>query len=303
MQLTRVAVLGGRYEPDVRAVFGINSCVKFPPRFKAFLASDSAVAAATVSRDEFLGPYRDYHRPLAVESGNVHNPEAGTEWIGASLRHDLEIEPGGERTLHCLLGVVESVAEGRELIGRLLAPGAPAASFDDLLARSAADARRFVVSSPDPQFDRWFNVWLKHQLRFVGRWGRVIGRGFRDILQDTFGHRLLDPALARACLLEVFSKQFPDGRCIRAWRLPIDLLDLQHYADSPSWMIMALSLYLKETGDFAVLEERVPFLNPEDPSAPPTSDATVWDHVTLAQRHLLAHRGAHGLSKIYYGDW
>jgi|GEM_PF-5430294 len=38
---------------------------------------------------------------------------------------------------------------------------------------------------------------------------------------------------SRECLLEVFSKQFPDGRCIRAWRLPNAQLGLQHYADSP----------------------------------------------------------------------
>ena len=298
-----IAVLGGRYEPDLRAVFGINSCVKFPPRFKAFLASDAGVAGATVSRDEFLGHYRDYRNPIAIERGDLHNPEAGTEWLGASLRHELELAPGEERTFHCLIGVVESVEEGRAMIGRLLAPGVPARLFEELRQGADADAARFAVRSPDPQFDRWFNVWLKHQLRFVGRWGRVIGRGFRDILQDSFGHRLLDPALARSCLLEVFSKQFPDGRCIRAWRLPIDILDLQHYADSPSWMIMALSLYLKETGDFALLEESVPFLNPDDPRAEPVSGATVWEHVVLAQRHLLEHRGAHGLSKIYYGDW
>jgi len=298
-----IAVLGGRYEPDSRAVFGINACVKFPPRFKAFLASDSEVAGATVSRDEFLGRYRDYRNPIAVERGDVHNPEAGTEWLGASLRHELELAPGEERTLHCLIGVVESVEEGKEMIRRLLAPGMPGKLLREVHAEAEADAARFSVRSPDVQFDRWLNVWLKHQLRFVGRWGRVIGRGFRDVLQDTFGHRLLDPALARSCLIEVFAKQFPDGRCIRAWRLPINVLDLQHYADSPSWMIMALSLYLKETADFEVLDERVPFLDAENPYAEATSDATVWEHVVLAQRHLLAHRGAHELSKIYYGDW
>jgi len=298
-----IAVLGGRYEEDARAVFGINSCVKFPPRFKAFLASDQPVAGATVSRDEFLGHYRSHANPLAVERGDVHNPEAGTEWLGASLRHDIELAPGAEWTVHCLLGVVESVEEGKAMIRRMLAAGEPERLLHQLTSRAESDAQSMHITSPDPQFDRWFNVWLTHQLRFVSRWGRVIGRGFRDILQDSFGHRLLDPQMARACLLEVFSKQFPSGKCIRAWRLPTAQLDLQDYADSPSWMIMALSLYLKETGDYGILGERVPFLNPDDPYSPATSDATVLEHVVLAQRYLLEHRGAHGLSKIYYGDW
>jgi cellobiose phosphorylase len=293
-----IAVIGGRYESDCRAVFGINSCVKFPPRFKAFLGSDAEVAGATVSRDEFLGPYRDYHNPLAVEAGDIHNPEAGTEWLGASLRHEFTIPPGGSVTFNCCIGVVESVDEGRRLIAKCLAPGEVERQFAKLTVPN-----RIEVRTGNEQFDRWMNVWLPYQLRFVARWGRVIGRGYRDILQDTFGHRLADPSTAQACIKEVFAKQFPSGKCIRAWRLPINILDLQDYADSPSWMIMALAYYLKETGDFALLDETVPFLNPDDPYALPTSQATVWEHVVLAQRYLLQHLGSHGLSRIYYGDW
>lgn len=298
-----IAVLGGRFDAQSNAVFGINSCVKFPDDFKAFLASDTPVDGCTVSRDEFLGTYRDYRNPIAVESGEVDNREAGTEWIGASLRNRLKLAPGEEKTLHFALGVMATPEEGREVIQRVLAKGAPDRLFAELEEITAALRERHKVQTPDPQFDLWVNSRLKHQLHFVARWGRVIGRGYRDILQDTFGHTLSDPEKSRACILETFAKQFPSGRCIRAWRLPTAQLDLQHYADSPSWMIMALALYLKETGDFQVLEEVVPYLNEEDPYAPSTASGTVWDHVLLAQRHLLEHRGSHGLSKIYYGDW
>lgn len=298
-----IAVLGGRYEPDARAVFGINSCLKFQAKFKAFLASDSDVAGATVSRDEFVGHYRDYHNPIAVERGDVHNPEAGTEWIGASLRHTMTLLPGETRTINNLIGVVESVDEGRELIGKYLAPGEPEKLFEALCRSAGELCEHTTVKTGDDQFDRWMNIWLKHQLRFVARWGRVIGRGFRDILQDSLGHRLTDPATAKMCLLEVFSKQYPSGKGIRAWRLPTGVLDLQDYADSPSWMVMALSAYVKETGDFKVLDEKVPFLNPDDPYRRSKSSASVWEHVLLAQRHLAKDTGKHGLCKIHYGDW
>jgi len=298
-----VAVLGGHYDPEAKAVFGINSCVKFPDEFKAFLASDGDVAASTVSRDEFFGHYRTYENPLAIENGATDNNQAGTEWLGASLRHDFKLKPGESVTFNCALGVMASIEEGKTLIKRYLATGAVQAAFDNLCEQKRTMVERHQVRTPDPQFDRWVNVWLKHQLSFVARWGRVIGRGYRDILQDTLGHRMTDPRAARQYIKEVFSKQFPDGRCIRAWRLPNAQLDLQHYADSPSWMIMTLTQYLKETGDFGLLEEEVNFLNPDDPYAEPTSSATVWDHVVLGQRHLLEHRGRYGLSKIYYGDW
>ncbi len=298
-----ISVLGGHYDADLRAVKGINSCVKFPEMFKAVLASDAEPVAATVSRDEFVGHYRDYRNPIAVERGDVHNPQAGTEWLGASLRHDLELAPGESATLNFMVGVYDSPASCERLVNTYLAEGTPQRLFDEMCQANRDLCARHAVVTPDAQFDRWMNVWLKHQLAFVARWGRVIGRGFRDILQDTFAHRLTDPATARKCLLEVFSKQFPSGKCIRAWRLPIGILDLQDYADSPSWMIMALSMYLKETGDFGVLDESVAFLNADDPYAPPAEHASVWDHVVRAQRHLLGDRGRHGLSKIHYGDW
>lgn len=298
-----IAVLGGHYDPAHKAVFGINSCVKFPPQFKGFLASDTEVVGMTVSRDEFVGHYRSYANPIAVESGSVQNPQAGTEWIGASLQHRFALQPGQSVQFNCAIGVIESVEEGQAKIRKYLAPGVVDSYFHALQQRNDAMVARQAVSTPDPQFDRWVNVWLKHQLAFVARWGRVIGRGFRDILQDSFGHRITDPAKARQCLLEVFAKQFPDGRCIRAWRLPNAILDLQHYADSPSWMVMALHQYLAETGDFAVLDVPVSFLNPDDPYAPASQSASLWEHAVIAQRHLLQHRGQHGLSNIYYGDW
>ncbi|TVR14521.1 MAG: hypothetical protein EA401_04465 [Planctomycetota bacterium] len=297
-----IAVVGGHYDPASQAVFGINTCVKFPPRFNAFLASDRAPERVTVSRDEFLGHYRGYDRPRALES-DVDNRQAGTEWVGASLAHDITLQPGETFTLHCALGMVENVEEGRALIARYLQGDGVEQAFAQLQETTTAACDRLQVRTNDPQFDRWANVWLKHQLAFVARWGRVIGRGFRDILQDTFGHRLTDPAKSRACILEVFSKQFASGRCIRAWRLPNAQLDLQDYADSPSWMIMALAFYLKETGDFPLLDEQVSFLNSDDPYAPAQESASVWEHVVLAQRYLLADRGRHGLVRIRYGDW
>jgi cellobiose phosphorylase len=68
-------------------------------------------------------------------------------------------------------------------------------------------------------------------------------------------------------------------------------------------MVMALTQYLKETADFALLDEHVPFLNTTDPCAAPTETATVWDHALRAQRHLLCDLGRHGLCRIRYGDW
>lgn len=298
-----IAVLGGKYRADQRAVYGINNCVAFPGYFKGVLAADRQPEAVTVSRDEFLGHYRDYRNPLAVERGDVHNEQAGTEWVGASHRHTYTLAPGESATLNLLLGIVDDEADGGRLIEKYLAAGVVEQTFKKMIAAQESMLGCGHVSTPSAQLNRWSNVWLKRQLDFVGSWGRVIGRGYRDVLQDTFGLRIIDPVKARANLKEVFAKQFSDGKCIRAWRLPNAQLDLQDYADSPSWMIMAISMYLKETGDFALLGEEVDYLNHADPYAEPTVSGTMWEHLVRAQRWLLTNRGQKGLVKIYHGDW
>ncbi len=296
-----IAVLAGHYVEDGNFILGENRCVKFPKYFNAFFACDQKPERVTLSREAFYGKYGNAEKPRAMLEDAPHNPVAGTDWLGASQHFVLNLAPGESVTLSFAVGMCHHEAEGRERVGLLLAPGKIDAIRADLLAHAEKRAARWTVQTPEPDFNRWPNIWLKHQLEFVGTWGRVIGRGFRDVLQDTFALCHTHPDLARASLKEVFSKQYPSGRCIRAWRLPNGILDVQHYADSPCWMIMALTRYLKESGDFGLLSETVPWLPTEQHPNP--GSASMWEHVLRAQRHLLEDRGQLGLVRIRYGDW
>ncbi|MCC5849847.1 MAG: hypothetical protein JJU29_17310 [Verrucomicrobia bacterium] len=296
-----IAVLAGHYVEDGNFIFGENRCVKFPDYFNAFFGCDRKPDCVTLNRESFYGPYGNAEKPMAMLEEPRHNPRAGTDWLGASQHFVLSLAPGESQTLSFAVGMCHSEAEGHERVADLLAPGRIDGIRQNLTDHADELAARWTVQTPEADFDRWPNFWIKHQLEFVGRWGRVIGRGFRDVLQDTFALSQSNPALARRCLVEVFSKQYVSGRCIRAWRLPNGVLDTQHYADSPSWMIMALSRYLKETGDVTLLNERVPWL--PDEAHPEPGDATMWEHVLRGQRHLLEDRGQYGLVRIRYGDW
>ena len=296
-----IAVLAGHYVEDGNFIFGENRCVKFPKYFNAFFACDQRPDCVTLNRESFYGPYGNAEKPRAMLAEPVHNPRAGTDWLGASQHFVRTLAPGESWTLSFAVGMCHGVAEGRERVADLLAPGRIDGIREDLIAHARTLADDWTVDTGDANFNRWPNFWLKHQLEFVGRWGRVIGRGYRDVLQDTFALSQSNPSLSRKCILEVFSKQYASGRCIRAWRLPNGQLDTQHYADSPSWMIMALSRYIKETGDVEVLNERVSWL-PDD-NNPDPGDASIWEHALRGQRHLLEDRGQYGLVRIRYGDW
>lgn len=296
-----IAVLAGRYVEDGNFILGENRCVKFPKYFNAFFGCDHKPDCVTLSREAFYGPYGNVEKPRAMLEEPRHNPVAGTDWLGASQHFVRTLQPGETWKLSFAIGMCHHEQEGRERVALLLSPGHIDGIRHDLISRAAERKAQWVVETPDADFNRWPNIWLKHQLEFVGRWGRVIGRGFRDVLQDTFALTQSNPGLSRRCLMEVFSKQYVSGRCIRAWRLPNGVLDVQHYADSPCWMIMALTRYLKETGDSDLLNERVSWL--PDEQHPEPGDATMWEHVLRAQRHLLEDRGQYGLVRIRYGDW
>ncbi len=296
-----IAVLAGHYCEDGRFILGENRCVKFPKYFNAFFGVDQAPDLVTLNRESFYGKYGNAEKPMAMLEEAIHCPRAGTDWLGASLHHVLELAPGASHKLSYAIGMCHDEDEGRARVKDLLRPGRIDGIRAALRAHADARAARWTVKTPDAAFDRWPNIWLKHQLEFVGTWGRVIGRGFRDVLQDTFALSHTHPALARASLIEVFGKQYVSGRCIRAWRLPNGILDTQHYADSPCWMIMALTRYLKESGDMGLLQEQVPWL-PDD-AHPSPGAASMWEHVLRGQRHLLEDRGRHGLVRIRYGDW
>jgi cellobiose phosphorylase len=296
-----IAVLAGHYVEDGNFILGENRCVKFPKYFNAFFACDQKPDLVTLNRESFYGPYGNAEKPRAMLEEPVHNPKAGTDWLGTSQHFVKTLAPGETWKLSFAIGMCHGEEEGRAHVGALLKPGFIDSVRADLAKYAAELSEHWVVDTPDADFNRWPNFWLKHQLEFVGRWGRVIGRGFRDVLQDTFALSQSNPALARSCLKEVFSKQYASGRCIRAWRLPNGQLDVQHYADSPCWMIMALTRYLKETGDMVLLGEPVAWL--PDEKNPEPGEASMWEHVLRAQRHLLEDRGQYGLVRIRYGDW
>ena len=159
-----------------------------------------------------------------------------------------------------------------------------------------------AILTPDPALDRYYNVWSKLQARNQSRFVRALDKvGYRDILQDLLGVCDFEAPYVRAQLATALRYQFPDGRAVRQYeKFPGSGHDLRMYQDSPSWIPDLLVRYLKETGDFAFLDEEIPFLQSSSSSA---DVGTVYDHARRAVRSLADNTGFHGLCSIGYGDW
>ncbi|MDE5897337.1 MAG: hypothetical protein K2H43_05960, partial [Clostridia bacterium] len=136
------------------------------------------------------------------------------------------------------------------------------------------------------------NIWLKRQMSLGKTWGRVYGKGFRDVLQDISGFVSLDVPAARERLLNALQYEFLSGNAIRMFDPILDY----PYQDMPAWIAPALLTYLNESGDLSVLDEQIGYYD---------SDCvdSVLDHLKRANGYLFRTQGKRGLSLWGGGDW
>jgi len=267
-------------------------------QYGGFMASDRPPEGFDTSMSNFLGPYSapDSPRlPRAVLEGKCTSKHRFADPYIASLQHDLVIPPGGEVTVHYLVGVALQEKDVARLKRKYLVEGEPEKWFRITLDERKKLNDAAMVHTPDEDFDRYFNYWLKNQLLIVRNWCRGDIRGYRDVLQDLRGSMPLDPQWARPLLLQTMSFQYQNGTAPRQWNQLGGPHDLRNYKDSPSWIPDTLTAYIKETGDFDVLNEVIGYFD--------GGSGTVYEHALRAVRCLMQERGRHGICLMGHGDW
>ncbi len=273
-------------------------------------------------RDSFCGPYRGMEDPRAVFEGRAENSMVSSWAPVGSHQITLTLAPGARRSFIFVLGYCEnSPAE------KWQAPGvvnkAPAHA---LLARFQTDAQvdaalaelsaywdgllgRFHVHTEDEKLDRMVNIWNQYQCMVTFNMSRSAsyyesglgrGMGFRDSCQDLLGFVHLIPQRARQRILDIAATQFEDGSAYHQYQ-PLTKrgnLDVgSGFNDDPLWLVAAACAYLRETGDFAILDEPVPFDNDETRAQP------LMEHLRRSFRFTAEHKGPHGLPLIGRADW
>jgi len=255
-----------------------------------FLTSDQPITAFDGSRDAFVGIYGTLKDPFAVKQGRCSNTPGSAEATVGAVQFDFKIKAGETKPLTLVLGATDN--EGKIASYRKRYLGHTEAFFAQLVTQNSQMVATNRVKTPDPLFDQMVNVWIKQGANYGSRWCRWGWNGYRDIVQHGLGVSALNPPRARAILLESLRYQFPTGQALRGWN-PVDE---KPYSDSALWLVFTLCAYLKETGDFALLEEQVPYYGGD-------TSASVLDHIRTALDFLEKNKGKHGLCLIKFGDW
>lgn len=279
------------YDEAHHMVYAKNGAQERPHSwYDGFIASDKKPEEYETSYRRFLGEYGDIRMPLALEQEHLSCRGTACEDMAGVLCHTIELSPKSQWEVHIFIGSCDSPKTAAEMYERLI-NGDPFADFGKSCQRTMERAATAQIETPEERLNCVYNYWVKQQVAMCAEVGRSTGKGFRDTLQDSMALCMFHPALAREKLVETLSHQYCDGRCPRGW-LPVD----SHiYSDGPVWIAPAVNAYIKETGDFSLLKQTVPYLD--------TGEDTVWQHVLLSVRYSSKDLGSHGLVLAHDGDW
>ena len=288
----------------------------------AFYGVNAKVAGFDTDRETFLGLYNGFDEPQVVAKGKCANSIAHGWSPIAAHQLNVSLKPGSSKTFVFTLGYIELPDEDKwEKKGVINKKPAKAilAKFDTAEKVDAAFAELkaywdnllsiYTVKSGNAKLDRMVNIWNQYQCMITFNMSRSasffesgIGRGmgFRDSNQDLVGFVHQIPERARQRILDIAATQFPDGGCYHQYQ-PLTKRGNNDigggFNDDPMWLIFGTVAYLKETGDFTILDEKVPFDNKKG------SEVSLMEHLRVSFNHVIDNLGPHKLPLIGRADW
>ncbi len=290
----------------------------------AFFACSEKLAGYDTQRDAFLGAYRSWDNPEVVERGKSGNTIAHG-WAPMGSHHvKLSLKPGETKQIIFLLGYHKNPKDQKfnppdsqtvnkqlvkPVISKYLRPAAVENAFRDLKGYWDQLLGLYQTHTPNEHVNRMVNVWNAYQCmatfnisRSASFYESGIGRGlgFRDSNQDLLGFVHMQPERARERVLDLAATQLENGGAYHQYQ-PLTKRgnnDIgSNFNDDPLWLVIGVAAYLKETGDWTILDEKVPFDNK------PGSEKSLFEHLKRSIQYTLDRIGPHGLPLIGRADW
>jgi len=301
--------IGTKFDKENNIFYGFKRKLPVPGFISSGLAEIPVVAFHSVNIEveeyegdkiNFIGKYRDIKKPESVEKNRLTNTVG--DWYDsiASLKVNIELNPGEEKTVIFILGSAEGV-EVKEIVDKYCDLDNVDKAFLDTKKFWKGLFKGLYVETPDPAFNFMTNQWLKYQAISSRLWGRTGyyqcsgAYGFRDQLQDSLVFLPIKPELTKKQILLHASNQFDDGRVYHWFHPTTGLGSKTNMTDDLLWMVFITIEYLKETDDYAILDEEVKFID--------GSPQNIYVHFTKAIDLVLSRFSPRGLPLIGEGDW
>ncbi len=288
----------------------------------SFYSVNSKIDGYDTDRETFLGIYNGFDKPDAVFEGKPKNSVAHGWSPIASHYIEVKLNPGETKEFVFILGYVENEDDKKweskgiinkekaeALINRFSTSAKVEEAFKELKNYWDNLLSIYTVKSHDEKLDRMVNIWNQYQCMVTFNMSRSasyfesgIGRGmgFRDSNQDLIGFVHQIPEKAKERILDIAATQFEDGGAYHQYQ-PLTKKGNHavggNFNDDPMWLILSTSAYIKETGDWPILNEQVPFDNDASKAK------SLFEHLKRSFYHVVNNLGPHKLPLIGRADW
>jgi cellobiose phosphorylase len=290
-----------------------------------FFTASLPVSSFESDRATFLGHhgYGSWASPGSLQSEELSNTLAlRGDNIGALMLHLGTIPAGESRSAILLLGQTASVEDALPSIRRFRKQEEVDRVFSELSAFWESILSTAQVRTPDADMDRMLNIHNPRQCAVTLNWSRYLslyqlgfgarGIGYRDSSQDVMGALAGSPGTSKDLLVKLLSVQNRNGSAMHQFN-PMTMIATMgdsaseegrphYYSDDHLWGVLAVTAYLKETGDFDFLQLDVPFYD-RDRDEKPIESGTVWEHLKRAVEFTHGNTGKHGLPLLGFADW
>lgn len=276
----------------------------------SFLAlANTPVVGFDTSREAFLGPYRTYRDPLTVERGACSGSLAHGDNACGTLHTQLSLAPGESTTFWVVVGVGTAREAGVRALSAYRTEAHVQQALEELKQYWHSRLGRFVVNTPDADFNSMINVWNAYNCLITYAWSRAAslvysgerdGLGYRDTVQDMLGVLPAIAEEARGRLELMLTGQNSTGGAMPVVKpfahRPGQEPPTDHYrSDDCLWLFNTVPAFVKETGDMSFYEKVLPFSD--------AGEASVLGHLRRALEFNIERSGAHGLPCGLEADW
>ena len=288
----------------------------------AYYGVNVPTAGWDTDRNTFLGHMGDWSDPELVRQER----SAGsliTGWYPIGCHHlTVALAPGESVRASFVLGYGKNMREQKFIAPGIIRKDTARAVMAKYADSSAVDEAfealhdywdellsKYQLRCGNDKLNRMVNIWHQYQCmvtflmsRSASYYETGIGRGmgFRDSCQDLYGFMHIIPQRARERIIDIASIQFADGSTYHQYQ-PLTKkgnADIGGgFNDDPLWLVGAVCAYIKETGDFTILDHPTPF------DCVPGTEVPLMEHIRRSVRFTLNNLGPHGLPLIGRADW
>jgi cellobiose phosphorylase len=288
----------------------------------AFFGNNVKANGYDTDRDSFIGQFNSWENPACVAEQKNTNSEAHGWYPIGCQRFDMKLDPKESRTFIFVIGYGKNPVDKKfikpdvirkDTAIRIMKKFSTEESVENELQKMADHweslLSKYQVSSNDDKMDRMVNIWNQYQCMVTFNMSRSAsyyetgtgrGMGFRDSCQDLLGFVHLIPQRARERIIDIASIQNKDGSTSHQYQ-PLTKRGNDEigsgFNDDPLWLIAAVGAYIRETGDYTILDVPTTFKNEEG------SEKPLFEHLRASIHFTMDNKGPHGLPLIGRADW